>query len=259
MPSWDPTHYLKFANERTQPSLDLISRIALEAPARVIDLGCGPGNSTAALKRRWPQAHVIGLDNSAEMIAAARKAEPAGDWQLADVSTWSDPNPFDLVFSNATLQWLHDHANLFPRLMAQVAAGGALAVQMPDTSGVSMPIRDLIRQVADQPKWRDRLQQAHRATQTESPSVYYDILRPHCAHMDLWVTEYNHVLPNSAGVVDWLSSTGLRPYFDGLGNAAERDMFVNELNARVSQVYLPQADGRVLFPFRRVFVVAYHA
>jgi trans-aconitate 2-methyltransferase len=256
---WNPSQYLKFANERTQPSLDLIARIGLEAPQRVIDLGCGPGNSTAALKRRWPQAHVTGLDNSPEMFAAARAADPSGQYVLADVATWRAETPIDLVFSNATLQWLPDHARLMPQLMASVAAGGALAVQMPDTSGVSMPVRDLIRDVAAQPQWRDRLAPANDATRTESPRFYYDVLRPCAARLDLWVTEYQHVLASSDGVIEWLSSTGLRPYLDALRDADERAQFLAALRPRVAAAYPAQADGKVLFAFRRVFFIAYTA
>ena len=131
MPAWDANLYLKFANERTQPAIDLVSRINLANPQRIIDVGCGPGNSTAILRQRWPGAAVAGLDSSPEMIAAARLANPEQEWILADAGAWQADAPYDLVFSNATLQWLPDHERIVRRLFDQVAAGGALAFQIP--------------------------------------------------------------------------------------------------------------------------------
>ena len=131
MPSWDADLYLKFAGERTQPSIDLISRISLAHPGRIIDLGCGPGNSTAILRQRWPSAEIVGLDNSREMIATASQAYPDWTWVEGDIATWTAPVPFDVVFSNAALHWVPNHAELMPRLLRQVRPQGALAVQMP--------------------------------------------------------------------------------------------------------------------------------
>lgn len=257
MSDWNPNLYLKFANERTQPSIDLISRIALAQPARIVDLGCGPGNSTKALRQRWPTAHIVGVDNSPEMIAAATKADPNGHWQLADLSTWQPDAPFELVFSNATLQWVKHHDTLMPRLLQMVAAGGALAVQMPDTSGLGMPVRHILAQVADLPQWRARVAIAKGTTHTERPAFYYDILRPHCRHLELWETEYNHVLDSAAAIVEWISATSLRPYLDALDTETHRQEFLAEMVQRVAEVYGTQYDGKVLFPFRRVFFIAY--
>jgi trans-aconitate 2-methyltransferase len=131
MPQWDAGLYLKFSTERTQPSIDLIQRIALADPQRIVDLGCGPGNSTEALRRRWPGASITGLDTTDEMIEAARQAYPSGAWEVADAARWSAPEPCDLVFANALLQWIPDHQRMCRRLMEQVAPGGALAVQLP--------------------------------------------------------------------------------------------------------------------------------
>ncbi|MCW1966905.1 MAG: methyltransferase domain-containing protein [Anaerolineae bacterium] len=257
MSDWNPNLYLKFANERTQPSIDLISRIALAQPAQIVDLGCGPGNSTKALRQRWPTAHIVGVDNSPEMIAAATKADPAGKWVLADLSTWQPDAPLDLVFSNATLQWVKHHDTLLPRLLGTVAQGGALAMQMPDTSGLGMPVRHILAQVADLPQWRARVAIAKGSTHTERPSFYYDVLRPHCRYLELWETEYNHVLDSAAAIVEWISATSLRPYLDALDTDAHRQAFIAEMVQRVGEVYGTQYDGKVLFPFRRVFFIAY--
>ena len=131
MAQWDAELYLKFANERTQRSIDQIQSINLSAPRRIVDLGCGPGNSTEALRRRWPDAAITGLDSSPQMIEAAKQAYPDGIWELGDAASWKAREPADLVFSNAMFQWLPDHANLCRHLFDQLAPGGALAVQMP--------------------------------------------------------------------------------------------------------------------------------
>lgn len=255
MPTWDADLYMRFGNERTQPSIDLLARVALEQPKRIIDLGCGPGNSTTLLSRRWPEARVTGFDNSPEMIAAARRAAPEGDWQLGDIATWVADEPYDLVFSNATLQWLPDHANLYPRLFAQVAPGGAFAVQIPVFHTTAL--QRVLLALAAEPAWRERLAPATRALVAESPGFYYDALIEDARQIDLWETEYQHVLANADATVDWISGTRLRPYLEALGNDADRRDFLARLRAGVAEIYRPQRDGRVLFPFRRLFLVAY--
>jgi trans-aconitate 2-methyltransferase len=257
MANWDAGLYLKFADERTRPAADLAARIALAAPARVVDLGCGPGNSTAVLRTRWPAADVVGVDNSPDMIAAATKAHPGGRWVLADLATWADPEPFDVVFSNAALQWVPGHAAVIPRLFALVAPGGALAVQAP--IHFESPLHRLMLQIADRPEWRDRMAAAKAALRTERPGFYYDALRPAAAKLDLWVTEYLHELPGPADIVAWIRGTGLRPYLAALAGDTERSAFERLLLEGVTAAYPPQADGRVLFPFRRLFVIAYRA
>jgi trans-aconitate 2-methyltransferase len=254
MPTWDADLYLRFANERTQPAIDLLARVALAAPARVIDLGCGPGNSTALLRGRWPAA-VTGLDSSPQMLAAARKSHPDGEWVLGDIAAWTADPPYDLVFSNATLQWLPDHATLYPRLLAQVAAGGALATQIPVFH--AMPIQRALLGVAADPAWHDRLAPAARSLVAESPGFYYDALRPLASQVDLWETEYNHILASTDAIVEWISGTRLRPYLEALADDPERREFLARLRAAVAAIYTPQRDGKVLFPFRRLFLVAY--
>lgn len=255
MPTWDADLYLRFANERTQPAIDLLARVALDAPARVIDLGCGPGNSTALLRGRWPGAAVTGLDSSPQMIAAARKDQPDGDWVLDDITTWTPDPPYDLVFSNATLQWLPDHATLYPHIFAGVAPGGALATQIPVFH--AMPVQRALLDVAAEPAWWDRLEPATRSLVAESPGFYYDALRPLASRLDLWETEYNHVLADANAIVEWISATRLRPYLEALADDAERREFLTRLRAAVAEIYRPQHDGKVLFPFRRLFLVAY--
>lgn len=253
MPSWDAELYLTFAGERTQPVIDLVGRVAL-TPRRIIDLGCGPGNSTEVLWRRWPEAEVIGVDNSPAMIAAAANAYPERHWEMGEIATWSGDETFDLVFSNAALQWVPDHAKVFPRLFDRVAPGGALAVQMP--AHLRSPIHRCMIEVSERPEWRDRLGLARRAIEVQEPGAYYDLLCHRASRIDLWVTVYQHVLAGSAAIVEWMSGTGLRPFLEAL-TAEEQDRFRALVLAGVEASYSRQVDGRVLFPFRRLFLVAY--
>ena len=253
--SWDPGEYLRFGDERTRPSIDLVARVAVDAPARVIDLGCGPGNSTRVLKARWPQVRVIGLDSSSDMIEAARAEEPDGEWVHADIANWVADEPFDVVFSNAALQWLPDHGALVERLFGSVADGGALAFQIP--SATYATVRTLIHEVALGGPWASRMAGPLGELTMEAPGLYYDHLTPIARSVDIWETEYFHVMDSAPAIVDWIASTGLRPFVAALESEAEREAFLAELHARVAQAYPPQGDGRVLFPFRRTFVVAY--
>lgn len=255
MPTWDADLYLRFANERTQPSLDLIARIGLAHPQRIVDLGCGPGNSTEKLRQRWPDAEITGLDNSAAMIAAATKSYPNEKWALADISTWTTEVPYDLVFSNAALQWVTDHARLFPHLFAQVAAGGALAVQMP--AHADSPLRLVVDEVADDPEWRHLMDAPRNALTFASPSFYYDALQPDASRVELWETSYYHIVESPRAIVEWFRGTGLRPYLEALETEEQRQRFEQLLLAGYTQAYPRQRDGRVLFPFRRLFVLAY--
>jgi trans-aconitate 2-methyltransferase len=255
MPQWDANQYLQFADERTQPARDLLARIAVAAPRAVIDLGCGPGNSTCLLHERWPNAPITGLDSSPEMVAAARAAHPDWHWELGDIAGWTAPSPVDVVFANAALQWVPDHARIVPHLFAQVAPGGALAVQVP--THTSSPVHQAMLSLAQDPSWRDRLDAALQAITVETPTIYYDLLQQLAARIDLWVTEYLHVLPEPAAVIEWMRGTGLRPFLQALTDDAERSRFEARLLPAVERGYPRQADGRVLFPFRRLFVVAY--
>ena len=254
MSNWDADHYLRFADERTRPSRDLVARIPLKAPATVVDLGCGPGNSTQVLKTRWPDAQVCGVDNSPEMIETARRDFPDDEWILADLAEWSGDRPFDVVFSNAALQWLPDHAVLVPRLFSLVADGGVLAFQIP--SGLYAAVRVHIREISHDPAWSDRMDGPRSMLTMEEPPLYYDALAPIASHVDIWETEYNHVLECPAAIVDWIASTGLRPYLAALHDDSERDRFKSLLLERVTESYPRRVDGRVLYPFRRLFVVA---
>jgi trans-aconitate 2-methyltransferase len=255
MATWNPSQYLKFKNERTQPSLDLISRISLENPATIFDLGCGPGNSTAALRQRWPDARVAGLDNSPEMIKAALADFPAGEWILADLATFQPSAPGDLVFANATLQWLTDHETLVPRLFGLVKPGGVLAVQVP--ANADSPLARAVVAVAAKPAWRGHTAGCERLHNYRTPEYYFDILRPLGSHFEIWQTTYYHVLASPPGLIEWYRGTGMKPFLDRLPHDAARREFEAEVLETISPFYPVLADGRVLFPFKRNFFTLY--
>ena len=255
MSQWDAKLYLRFAEERTQPAIDLLARIAVEQPCRVVDVGCGPGNSTALLRVRWPSADLIGLDNSPEMIAAAAKDFPDGKWIVADASAWTDSAVFDVIFSNAAVQWVPRHDALLPRLFEMVAPAGALAVQMP--RHIHSPVHQLMLEISDRPEWRHLMGKARTAVVVQVPAFYYDLLQPLAVRIDLWETEYLHVMDNPAAILAWIRGTGLRPFLQALEADEQRRRFEELLLAGLEQAYPRRAGGRVLFPFRRLFFVAY--
>lgn len=255
MEPWNPERYLRFGEERTRPAAELAARVGVESPGLVVDLGCGPGNSTTVLRRRWPGARVIGVDDSPEMIEAASTVQPDGEWILGDIARWSPQGPVDVFYSNATLQWLPDHGSLIPRLFSCVAAGGALAFQIPSRDFAL--VRTLIHETAQDPEWVERMRGALTVLTMESADFYYDHLACAARSVDIWETEYLHVMDTHGAIVEWISSTGLRPFLEALGSEEERRRFVARLQERVEESYQARADGRVLFPFRRLFVVAY--
>lgn len=255
MSPWDPGGYMRFGDERTRPSIDLASRIAVESPSSVIDLGCGPGNSTRALQQRWPSAHVTGLDSSAQMIDTARQEHPDGEWVLSAIEEWRPAAAVDIVFSNAALQWLPGHGPLVERLFGHVSPGGALAFQIPSADYAL--VRTLIHEIALDGPWAPRMAGPLGALTMEPPSFYYDHLAPAARALDIWETEYFHVMDSPSAIVDWIASTGLRPFLDVLEPDGESDRFVARLRERVSQSFPARTDGRVLFPFKRTFVIAY--
>jgi len=252
-PGWDPAKYLEFAGPRLQPALDLLSRVPLAAPAVVYDLGCGAGNVTRFLTERWPSASVTGVDGSAAMLARARAAAPTVTWQQADLGTWRPPRPADLFYSNAALHWLDDHLRLFPRLMTELAGGGVLAVQMPRNHGA--PSHTEMLAAAEAGPWQERLRPLLRARPVAGPAFYYDVLAPHASHLDIWETEYLHVLDGANPVVEWTRGSALKPLLDGL-EEPDRAGFLADYSARVARAYPPRPDGRTLFPFRRLFIIA---
>jgi trans-aconitate 2-methyltransferase len=255
MPTWNAGQYLRFADERTRPCRDLAAAVALEAPRRIVDLGCGPGNSTAVLAARWPAAEILGIDSSEAMIAAARRDAPDRAWVVGDIASWSADEPYDLVFANAALHWVPDHAAQYPRLLAQAAPGGALAAQVPHNQ--DSPAHEAMRAVAARPAWQTHFAGGVRQWHVHPVDFYYDLLAPRASRLDLWETEYLHVMADAAAIVEWYKGTGLRPFLDRLPDDAARKAFLDEYREAVAEAYPPRPDGRLLFPFRRLFLIAY--
>ncbi len=255
MPTWDAGLYLQFANERARPAADLITRIALRSPSQIADVGCGPGNSAQMLHTRWPQAAITGVDNSQEMLAEASAAYPNWKWIKADAATWKSEQRFDVVFSNAALHWLSDHAGLFLRLFEMVSSGGAMAVQMP--ANFHAPSHLIMGEIAQDPRWSDALKNASAGIGVEPLSFYHDLLQAQAASLDLWETEYLHILESPEAILEWIRGTGMRPYLQALANDQERNQFQQLCLERLRVAYPRRPNGKVLFPFRRIFVIAY--
>jgi trans-aconitate 2-methyltransferase len=252
-PSWDPASYLGFSDQRLHPALDLIGRIPAIEAAAIADLGCGPGNITPHLRNRWPAARILGIDNSAEMLEEARTALPDGIWAQRDIASWQADEPLDLVFSNAALHWLEDHAGLFPRLLGQLRSGGVLAVQMPDTGRGLW--REILRDLAKEAPWKAELKDLAGRGNVLPMADYQRLLSRDAQDLDIWQTSYLHVLDGEDPVFAWTRGAGLRPFLDRL-QGERQDSFCDAYRARLREVYPPEPDGRVLFPFERLFVVA---
>lgn len=251
---WDASVYLRFATERTQPSIDLVARLPLDTPARTIDLGCGPGNSTAVLRRRYPSTALVGLDSSPDMLRDARASDSGVAWIEGDIASWAADQPFDIVFSNAALHWVPGHDRIFPRLLDQVALGGVLAVQMP--RNYHRPDHIAAHELIASPEWSSRLGDLDRSVgDVPPPEYYYDLLAPQARGFSVWQTEYHHCLPDHGAMVDWMSGTLLRPMLERL-DADERPRFLAAYRSKLERSFETRIDGTVLFPFLRIFLIA---
>jgi trans-aconitate 2-methyltransferase len=273
--SWSAKQYVAFEDERTRPVRDLLAALPPIDARSVIDLGCGPGNSTEVLAQRYPSARVGGIDSSPDMIAAARRRLPQADFAVEDVRTWSSAGlnaaglnaaglsaagantagPFDVILANAVLQWVPGHATLLPELIGKLAPQGGLAVQMPDN--LEEPAHRLMRQIAREGPWAAKLADAAAArTPLASMDWYYDLLQPLCTRVDFWRTTYYHVLAGGAtAVVEWFKGSGLRPFVEPLDDA-ERSAYLERYTAAIAGAYPAAADGTVLLPFPRMFMLA---
>ena len=251
--SWDPAQYLKFADHRLRPAIDLVNRIDLAAPAQIYDLGAGTGNVTRLLKLRWPQARITGVDSSEEMLAKAREALPELAWQRADLGSWHPPAPADLVYSNAALHWIDRHEQIFPAFLSAVAPGGVLAVQIPNN--FSSPSHTAIAEAARSGPWSKTLEPLLRPPPVGEPAFYYGLLAPLAASVDIWETEYLQPLEGDNPVKEWTKGTWLKPLLDAL-EEPQRSGFEAAYGALVSQAYPRRRDGKTLLPFRRLFIVA---
>jgi trans-aconitate 2-methyltransferase len=255
--AWSAAQYMKFEDERTRPVADLLARVPLAAPQRVVDLGCGPGNSTAELVARFPGAEVIGLDSSPDMLAAARRRLPHIAFVEADIVSWQPSRPVSLLFANAVFQWVPDHITVLCRLMAGLAPGGALAVQMPDN--LAEPSHLAMAETAADGPWAAKIAAAGIGREPLPPAeAYYDALAPLAVAVDVWRTTYHHPLADAAAIVEWVKGTGLHPYLAPL-DADERAGFLAAYAGRLAEAYPARSDGRALLRYPRLFIVAVRA
>ncbi|HEY4202669.1 MAG TPA: trans-aconitate 2-methyltransferase [Devosiaceae bacterium] len=252
MADWSPSAYTKFEDERTRPSRDLVAQIPLTDVRRAVDMGCGPGNSTELLVERFPGAEVIGLDSSPNMLAEARRRVPGARFETADAETWVPTEPVDVFFANAIYQWVPGHLAILPKVLEALPKGGMLAVQMPDN--MKEPVHQLMREVAIDGPWAERLADAVRPS-LPPVETYYDAFSPCASRLDIWHTVYNHVMADAAAVVEWVKSTGLRPFLNPLSEA-EQGEFLSRYQARIDDAYKPAANGKVLLRFPRLFIAA---
>ncbi len=254
MVEWDADLYRQFEDQRTRPARDLLQRVRLQGPGDVIDLGCGPGNSTELLVEKFPQANVIGLDNSEAMLASARQRLPACRFANCDIAAWHPATPPSLIYANASLQWVPEHEVLLPRLLACLVPGGVLAVQMPDNR--SEPTHALMRETAAAGAWAATIgDTAALRIKVHSLLAYYDMLAPDAAEIDIWRTAYHHPMQSAAAIVDWVRGTGLKPFIEPLTEPQRRD-FLALYEAKIAAAYPPHPDGRRLLAFPRMFIVA---
>jgi trans-aconitate 2-methyltransferase len=271
---WDATLYLRFGGERARPFFDLVSQVGAELPGYVVDMGCGPGNLTAMLAERWPSASVHGVDNSPEMIEAARQLVPAAarpsvapsgpqptvtshapglSFMLDDVRHWEPQHLPDVIVSNAVLQWVPGHRELLVRWAGWLATGGWLAFQVP--GNFDQPAHAILREMAASARWRPLLADVELNRQSADPADYAELLAGIGCEVNAWETTYVHILTGKDPVLQWYKGTGLRPVLAALDADQQAD-FLAGYGARLRDVYPPRSFGTV-FPFRRVFTVAH--
>ncbi|WP_238881494.1 methyltransferase domain-containing protein [Clostridium sp. YIM B02551] len=254
MGDWNSNQYLMFKNERTQPAIDLANRIIIDNPKKIIDIGCGPGNSTKVLKERFPDSYILGIDSSTNMIEAAKKDYPEIDFKICDASKGLSNlgDDFDIVFSNACIQWIPNHNELLRSLFGLLKKGGVLAVQTP--MNYKEPIHNIIEEVSANKKWKDEFEN-HRIFYNLMQGEYFDLLSEISSEFSLWETIYFHNLKSHKEIIKWYRATGLRPYLDEL-SGDKKEAFEKDIYDRVVEEYPSQRNGNVIFRFPRFFFIA---
>ncbi|WP_313296536.1 trans-aconitate 2-methyltransferase [Diaphorobacter sp.] len=254
MQDWNPQLYSRYEDERTRPARELLARVPLTDPSVVVDLGCGPGNSTELLVARYPRARVIGVDNSKAMLDSAQKRLPSVDFVAADIADWVPDVAPNLIYANAALQWVSAHEALIPRLFGALGPGGVLAVQMPDNR--AEPTHRHMRALADESPYKAAIGDSG-AVRTKLLRIqqYYDLLARDAAQVDVWHTVYQHPMDSAASIVEWVRGTGLKPFVDPLTDTL-RAQFLASYEQRIDSEYPVRSDGKRLLAFPRMFIVA---
>ena len=254
MQDWNPQLYRQFEAERTRPARELLDRIPPIHVHFATDLGCGPGNSTELLAQKWPDAQITGVDSSAAMLQQAQERLPSCAFQQADIRHWQPSQPQQVIYANASLQWLTDHQTLLPHLVNQLDIGGALAVQMPDN--LEEPSHRLMREVAASVRWQSHISaQAADRKRLLTSENYFDLLGDAGCQVDIWRTTYYHPMADAQGIITWLRATGLRPFLASLDEAQQAE-FLNDYHQALLPAYPSRHNGQVLLAFPRLFMVA---
>lgn len=253
MSNWNPEQYEKFIKDRTQPAIDLASRIDFENPVNILDIGCGPGNSTRVLKNRFPNSKVIGADNSVEMLEKASSLNPDLDFIRLDISgdLSAFTEKFDIVFSNACIQWIANHKKLLPKLMTLINPNGILAVQIPMQK--EHPVHMIINELADSEKWHSKL--TKRKYNNLTATEYFDVLSSVSSNFDIWEITYYHHMPDYKSIIEWYKGTGLHPYLEQLTDE-DRKEFIADVYTKLKVRYQLQKNGEIMFRFPRLFFIA---
>lgn len=251
MANWDSEQYIKFERQRTQPSIDLISRIRELKPKNILDIGCGPGNSTYQLHKAFRTAKVTAVDNSENMLNKARRTYKDIEFIKCDVSNELDmiDGSFDLIFSNACIHWIPGQENLIKNIAAKLSDNGVLAVQIPLIQ--EAPFYKMLSELVLAPKWREKLSRVKNFYNL-LPEEYYDVLSQLSSEFDIWQTTYYHIVDSFDGVIDWYKGSGLRPYLDALGEMEQAE-FQNDILRQIPAFYHEQKDGRVILKMPRLF------
>ncbi len=254
MHDWNPDQYLQFKNERTQPSIDLVARIQMADPQTIIDIGCGPGNSTQILLKKWPHADILGIDISEAMIQRARQDYPNQRWFVADAADLAIGQTFDIVFSNAAIHWIPNHDILLRRLFQIVNENGILAVQVP--ANQESPLFKSMLRVSRSAKWSAFTKGREGSITYHDADYYYGQLALYTKEIVMWETIYYHIMKSHEDLIDWYKGTAMKPFFDSLPNDESRQEFSREVLIECQTAYPLQRDGRILYPFKRLFFTA---
>jgi trans-aconitate 2-methyltransferase len=254
MSDWSPGNYLKFRNERTQPSIDLVGRIKINDPQTIIDIGCGPGNSTQILALKWPDADIIGLDSSESMIAQAKNDFPKLNWVYGKAEEINNDKKYTVVFSNAALQWMPNHEKLIPKLWDIIENDGVFAAQIPAFE--KMDISVAIKTVLEKEKWIKCKIVETNIQIYNGLDYYYELLCGKTNTIELWETHYYHIMSSWESIIDFIEATALRPYLNELKDE-EKTKFKKEILEELKKYYKKQTNEKILFPFKRTFIIAY--
>lgn len=253
---WDPNQYLKFKRERTQASIDLVNKIHISyTPVHIADIGCGPGTSGQILLQRWPGSKLIGVDKSPAMIEKAKSDYPEQEWILADALQFNPGTAFDIIFSNAAIQWIPHHEILFEQLNTMLSDRGVIAVQLPEIHESSFGA--IIDSVSRKKRWKKKTADCSELFTWHDYSYYYDLLADKMESIGMWETTYIHVMPSHQAIIEWAKSTRMKPYLDRLGDENDKKSFEKEILDEVKRHYPIRKNGHVLFPFKRLFFIGY--